>query len=89
MSEPRDWENQAVVGRNRLPARAYFFGYRTAEEAATRDRTRSGGFVSLCGPWQFRLFDGPLRVPGAFISGLQDEWDTVSVPHLWTIWARP
>ncbi|WP_040282492.1 glycoside hydrolase family 2 TIM barrel-domain containing protein [Tessaracoccus massiliensis] len=85
MSDPRDWENQALTGRNRLPARAYFFGYANPDDAATRDRTRSRGFVSLSGPWQFRLFDGPLRVPAAFLAEYHGDWDEVTVPHMWQV----
>ncbi|MBB1484252.1 glycoside hydrolase family 2 [Tessaracoccus sp. MC1865] len=85
MTDPRDWENPSLTGRNRLRARAYFFGYATEEDAATRDRTRSRGFVSMSGDWQFRLFDNPLRVPAAFTSAHQAGWDTVTVPHLWQL----
>lgn len=85
MSESRDWENQSLVGRNRLAARAYFFGYATPEDAATRDRTKSRGFVSLSGPWQFRLYDNPLRVPAAFTSEPERDWDEVIVPHMWQV----
>jgi evolved beta-galactosidase subunit alpha len=80
-----DWENPALTGRLRLPARAYFFGYPTPERAATRDRTLSRGFVDLSGSWRFRLFDHPRRVPQAFTTTLQDGWDVVRVPHLWQV----
>lgn len=80
-----DWENPDLTGRLRLPARAYFFGYPDAERAATRDRTESRGFVDLTGPWSFRLFDHPRRVPDTFATQLQDGWDVVQVPHLWQV----
>ena len=84
MTEHLDWENQALTGRHRLPARAYFFGYSTPELAAARDRTASRGFVALTGEWRFRLFDHPARVPATFATEAQD-WDTVTVPHLWQL----
>lgn len=79
----RNWENPALVGINRLPARAYFFGYATPDLAGTRDRAASLGFVSLAGNWAFRLFDHPDRVPATFASEPQGGWDEVTVPHLW------
>lgn len=84
MREPLDWENQALTGRHRMPARAYFFGYATPELAAGRDRTASRGFVDLTGEWRFRLFDHPARVPASF-EATEQEWDTVVVPHLWQL----
>ncbi|MDF1486806.1 glycoside hydrolase family 2 TIM barrel-domain containing protein [Tessaracoccus caeni] len=78
-----DWENPALTGRNRLPGRAYFFGYETPELARSGDRSRSRGYVGLSGTWQFRLFDHPARVPAAFTRLFQEEWDEVRVPHLW------
>ncbi|MHA6513177.1 glycoside hydrolase family 2 TIM barrel-domain containing protein [Tessaracoccus sp. Z1128] len=84
MTEPLDWENPALTGRNRMPARAYFFGYATPELAEGRDRRASRGFVDLTGPWRFRLFDHPARVPSSFTATEQD-WDTVVVPHLWQL----
>lgn len=84
MREPLDWENQALTGRHRMPARAYFFGYATPALAAGRDRTASRGFVDLTGEWRFRLFDHPARVPATF-EATEQEWDTVVVPHLWQL----
>ena len=85
MTDLLDWENPPLTGRNRLPARAYVFGYATPELAATRDRAQSIGFVDLSGPWQFRLFDHPARVPAVFTSDLQGDWDTVELPHMWQV----
>lgn len=83
MSAPLDWENPVLPHRNRLPGRAYFFGYASEEQAAGMDRTRSRGFVSLSGSWRFRLFDHPRRLPEDFADVLHRDWDEVEVPHLW------
>ncbi len=83
MTDIQDWENPHLTGRNRLPARAYFFGYASPELAALNCRALSRGFVDLSGPWQFRLFDHPRRVPGDFANTVQNGWDVVQVPHLW------
>ena len=80
-----DWENPALTGRHRLPARAYFFGYETSELAATSDRRRSRGFVDLSGAWRFRLFDHPARVAARALAEPAEDWDVVRVPHLWQV----
>ncbi|MCC2591880.1 DUF4981 domain-containing protein [Tessaracoccus sp. OS52] len=82
---PNDWENQQLTGRNRLAARAYFFGYADADAAASLDRRRARGFVDLSGTWNFRLFDNPRRVPAAFTSEPAEGWDEVTIPHLWQL----
>ncbi|RMB62436.1 glycoside hydrolase family 2 TIM barrel-domain containing protein [Tessaracoccus antarcticus] len=83
MTDTHDWENPRLTGRNRLAARAYFFGYATPALASTHSRTLSRGFVDLSGPWQFRLFDHPRRVPRDFAATPQAGWDVIQVPHLW------
>ena len=83
MTDPHDWENPRLTNRNRLAARAYFFGYATPELARTHSRALSRGFVDLSGPWRFRLFDHPRRVPDDFATTAQDGWDVIQVPHLW------
>ncbi|MFB7496456.1 glycoside hydrolase family 2 TIM barrel-domain containing protein [Streptomyces sp. NPDC056161] len=84
-SGAHDWENPALTGRHRLPARAYFFGYDSAEVAGTMDRRLSRGFVDLTGEWRFRLFDHPARVPAEALASPADGWDVVRVPHLWQV----
>lgn len=78
-----DWESPSLTGRNRLPGRAYFFGYESLASAQTGDRSRSRGFANLSGSWAFRLFEHPARVPAAALSQLMPGWDTAVVPHLW------
>lgn len=85
MEQPHAWEDPSRTGQGRLPARAYFFGYSDAEAATPMDRDRSLGFHSLSGTWQFRLFDGPLRVQPSLHSELHTDWDQVEVPHMWQL----
>ena len=91
MANSNDWENPGLPHRNRLPARAHFFGYPSVEAAATRDRARSTGFIDLTGSWSFRLFDSPGRVHADDLAAPHPEWDEVRVPHLWQMdgYGRP
>lgn len=85
MANLNDWENPGLPHRHRLPARAYFFGYSSAEAATTRDRRLSTGFTDLSGAWSFRLFDSPGRVREDDLASPHPDWDEVRVPHLWQI----
>ena len=85
MANSNDWENPGLPHRHRLPARAYFFGYSSAEAATTRDRRLSTGFTDLSGAWSFRLFDSPGRVREDDLASPHPDWDEVRVPHLWQI----
>ncbi len=85
MTVQNDWESPSLTGRNRLPGRAYFFGYESVEQARTYNRSRSRGFADLSGSWRFRLFDHPGRVPAEALSHLMPGWDAVVVPHLWQL----
>ncbi|QNP55727.1 glycoside hydrolase family 2 TIM barrel-domain containing protein [Tessaracoccus defluvii] len=80
-----DWENPALTHRGRLPARAYFFGHPDPDGARAGVREESRGFVSLSGPWRFRFFGHPRRVPASFADEEQPGWDEVTVPHLWQL----
>lgn len=77
------WEDPQRTHQNRLPGRAYAFGYETADLARSMQRALSQGFVSLSGTWNFRLFDGPARVPSEFTSSPATDWDSIEVPHMW------
>ena len=79
------WEDPSRTGENRLPGRAYFFGYDSPALAATGQRALSQGFTALQGNWQFRLFDGPARVPANFAAEFMTDWEQVSVPHMWQV----
>lgn len=85
MSIANDWENPGLTNRNRLAPHAYFLGYENEGLAATRSRELSRGFVSLSGPWRFRLFPGPRTVPDAALASPEPGWDEVEVPHLWQV----
>ncbi|MFC0674715.1 glycoside hydrolase family 2 TIM barrel-domain containing protein [Brachybacterium hainanense] len=82
---PAPWEDPALPGIGRLPARAAFFGYAAPEQAEARRREDSRGFQLLSGPWRFRLVDGPGRVLPQWHESLHEDWDQVTVPHHWQL----
>ena len=78
------WQDPAVSGINRLPARATFHSYPTVEEALTLDRTRSPRWKSLNGEWQFVWYPRPGVVPDTVgTSAYAPDWKTIDVPSNW------
>lgn len=82
-----DWENEAVFGRNKLPPRATFYRFDTAE--AARDATRVNGgradspyVLSLNGDWKFHWVATPEERPRDFseIDFDDSDWGTIPVP---------
>lgn len=88
-STPNDWENQQLVGINRLEPHATMMIYpdvesaQKAEAIATQeDRTKSPWCKSLNGEWKF-LFSGQISErPLDFFQTNFDasKWDTIPVP---------
>lgn len=79
-----DWENEQVIGRDKLPARATSYSYSSVEDALSRVREKAS-MISLDGDWKFhfaeRIDDRAVDFyeKGADLS----EWDTISVPSNW------
>ena len=88
-----DWENHELVGRNRLPARAYFFHYATPEAALSGEPSSSDGYMSLNGDWQFHYSRTPAEAPEAFFEESFDAsgWRLLPVPSCWQMegYGRP
>ena len=64
-----DWENETVIQKNRLPARAFFIPF--AEKTGDRE-------MSLNGTWKFRWAPTPEKI-------LDAPWTTLSVPGNWEV----
>lgn len=80
-----DWENPAVLSRNREPAHAASIPYQDAQSALTGDRGESDRFRLLSGVWRFCYLPHPDSVPSSF-SGEEyadDDWDSIPVPSNW------
>jgi beta-galactosidase len=77
-----DWQNPAVLGRNKLPPHVAVVPFADAESARTRDLRRSPWYRSLDGAWRFRWAPNPATVPTGFEQpGFDDAgWDTIPVP---------
>jgi beta-galactosidase len=85
--EVPDWENPAVVGRNKERPRATFIPFADLESAISGDRSRSPFVQSLNGTWKFNWVRRPADRPHEFyredfdVSG----WDDIQVPGNWEV----
>ncbi len=94
-----DWEDEQVIGRNKLPPRATFFRFDTAEQALNATRENFGRADSpyvklLNGDWKFHWVETPEERPGEeFVApGFDDSgWETIPVPSNWQMhgYGRP
>jgi hypothetical protein len=80
-----DWSNLDVLHRNTLPPRAAFFVYDNAEDALTRDVSRSKT-ISLSGTYSFHLAGSPFEAPDFFDPGFdRSSWGFIEVPGMWQL----
>ncbi|MBP1964593.1 glycoside hydrolase family 2 TIM barrel-domain containing protein [Paenibacillus aceris] len=83
----RDWDNLAVLERNRAKSRAYFIPYSDQAGALSYDRGSSPWFQSLNGNWKFHWSKGPEWAPEHFYEENYDlsGWDEIQVPSHWQL----
>lgn len=83
----RTWTSPEALGAGRVPARATFYPFASPADALVGDRDTSPYFLTLNGPWKFRLAERPEEVAPADIAESTDRqaWGTVTVPGNWTM----
>jgi beta-galactosidase len=84
-SQPKDWENPQVVGRNKQPAHVTLLPYADLSSALAGERNNSPYFQLLNGDWQFHFAPTPTAAPEDFYCPDFDSsgWDTIPVPSNW------
>ncbi|MBN1853345.1 MAG: DUF4981 domain-containing protein [Pirellulales bacterium] len=86
-SDPPDWENEQVVGRNKEPGRVQAFPYADRESALRNQPTESPWFRSLNGKWRFHWAPDPNSRPISFFQPEFEcsDWDEIPVPSNWQV----
>jgi beta-galactosidase len=86
-SQPNDWENPQVVGRNKQPAHATLLPYADEKTALIGDRNLSPFFQRLNGDWKFHFAPTPSAAPKDFYLPETDtsDWETIPVPSNWQL----
>ena len=82
-----EWLDPAVNGINRLPMRASYFAYESAEAARKGDPRVSERFLDLDGTWKFSWVRNADQRPADFFRTDYDDrsWSTMPVPGLWEL----
>ncbi|WP_068784704.1 glycoside hydrolase family 2 TIM barrel-domain containing protein [Paenibacillus phocaensis] len=80
-----EWENLSCLHIGRLPARASYVPYGSAEAARAGKRGRSPYYQTLNGMWKFRYHRSFREVDGRFFETETDvsAWDDLIVPSCW------
>ncbi len=90
---PRDWENPALMHRNREPAAATLLPFADAESARRGIRAESPWFRTLNGDWKFHYAPSPADAPAGFEAAGFDvsAWAAIPVPGNWQMhgYGRP
>jgi beta-galactosidase len=82
-----DWENPAMVGRNKEVPHATLMPFPDAATALGGDRAASPWFRSLNGRWRFHWSPNPEARPAKFYRPefSVDDWDEIPVPSNWQL----
>lgn len=85
MAATCDWQNPAILHRNRLAARAVALSFPDAEAAMGGTRADTPWFRLLNGQWHFRYVTSPAAVEEGFAGPARDVsgWGTIPVPANW------
>ena len=82
-----DWENPAVVGRNKEAPRCFFIPYADIKTALQNDPVTSPFYQSLNGTWKFNWVRKPADRPVDFYKDDYDTtgWHDINVPGNWEL----
>jgi len=87
VNEVNDWENPAVVGRNKEPAHCTYIPYVDIKNALEGDPAKSPFYKSLSGTWKFNWVRKPADRPVHFYQDDYNinQWPDISVPGNWEL----
>jgi beta-galactosidase len=85
--EVPDWENPAVVGREKEPAHCTYIPYADVQTALKNNRAQSPYYKSLNGFWKFSWVRKPADRPVDFYRDEYDvsQWAEIKVPGNWEL----
>lgn len=84
VAEQKNHFNHQIFEENKLPPRATYFGF---ESAQISEKENSQRFLSLNGDWKFNWVKDPKQRPTTFqhVSFDDSEWKTIPVPANWEV----
>ncbi|MCM2369751.1 glycoside hydrolase family 2 TIM barrel-domain containing protein [Aporhodopirellula aestuarii] len=86
-SQTPDWENEQVIGINKLPPRATALPFPDRDAALKATPEATPYYQSLNGPWKFHWSKDPSERPVDFYRNEFDVtgWDDIPVPSNWQL----
>jgi len=86
-TKTNDWENQKVIGINKLPAHCTLMPFADTKTAIENNKNKSPYYQSLNGIWKFNWVRKPADRPKDFYKDDFDikSWDSISVPSNWEV----
>jgi len=82
LAQNNEWEDPTFIAKNKIPARATSYSFKTANEALTGNREDSR-MISLNGTWKFNFVDKLENRPLDFYKTDVSNWDDIEVPSNW------
>ena len=85
--QQNDWENQEMIGYNKLPAHNTSISFESESEAMKVDIKSSSRFKSLNGNWKFAWAPVPEKAPADFFKEDYNvkSWKEILVPSNWEL----
>ncbi len=86
-NKTNDWENPAMIGRNKEPAHCTYIPYVDTETALKNNHSQSPYYLSLNGTWKFNWVKKPSERPVNFYKDSFDvrKWNDIVVPGNWEL----
>ncbi|KAA1261131.1 Beta-galactosidase [Rubripirellula obstinata] len=83
---PNDWENETMIAKGKLPARATSYSYSSTADSLRADRNQAR-VLSLDGDWKFHFTPDSSERPEKFFKPDFDasDWDRIAVPSNWEL----
>jgi len=87
LAQKNDWENEHVIGINKISAHNYYIPYSTFEEGIIDDPSTSPYHLNLNGIWKFDWVKHPDLRPLDFYKKEYNisHWDNIDVPSNWQL----
>ncbi|KAA5824801.1 DUF4981 domain-containing protein [Algibacter amylolyticus] len=87
LSQNNDWENPAVFGINKLPARSTSISYESEKNAIIGNKINSDRYHSLNGNWKFKWSETIAESSQDFYENKfnTSKWDDIKVPANWEL----
>ncbi len=86
-NKTNDWENPAMIGRDKEPAHCTYIPYVDTETALKNTPSQSPYYLSLNGTWKFNWVRNPSERPVNFYKDDYNasQWNDIAVPGNWEL----